>query len=324
MISVVLMTYNQEFSSVLLSIESVLRQEDCEFELVIADDGSKEDQTPAIKSYLSQRGFSSFSFVRSAQNRGIVSNLLAGIRAASSPIIKPLSPGDLLYRPDTLNSIEAFCNDTGAEIGFGKLTGYSSEGSRTRVFPYDAPTNAEVYNDMTVSCKSLAKGQLINTDWIPGCSLFYRRDLITRYLLKLKEEYGVIYSEDLTCPLITLDEVRIRYLDRPVLWYEVGTGISTAGGKASRTRLYRDHHAFFAKLLEQNPNSSLYRSAMRAFRLREYIALHTPFYGIAQSVARHRYTKDERNLAHVDQSAFTFFDSCRTASYQYSNEHRVH
>lgn len=322
MISVILMTYNQDISSILLSIESVLRQDGCEFEIVIADDGSIENQEAELKAYFCYRSFTSFTFIRSPQNKGIVSNLLSGVQAASYPLIKPLSPGDLLYRPDTLSSIQAFCDETGAEIGFGKLSGYSSEGARTRMFSYDAPTNPEAYNDLTIDCESLAMGQLIKTDWVPGCSLFYGRDFILRYLLKLKEEYGVIYSEDLTCPLITLDKVRIRFLDLPILWYEIGAGISTAGNKASRTRLYRDHRSFYTKLLEQNPNSPLCRSAMKHFRVREFIALRTPFYNIAQSIVRHRYTKGKGSLACSDQAALTFFDSCRAESARFGREYR--
>lgn len=316
MISVVLMTYNQTIDSIILSIESVLHQKGCEFELVIADDGSQENQKPAIESYLSRMGFKSFSFVRSPQNRGIVSNLLAGVQAASFSIIKPLSPGDLLYRSDTLTSIEAFCNETGVEIGFGRLMGYSEEGDRIRRFAYNAPTNPGIYNDLSVDCSILAKSQLLETDWIPGCSLFYRKDFISRYLMQLRDEFGVIYSEDLTCPLITMDDIRIRFLDQYILWYEIGTGISTTGSKASRKRMYRDHRSFFSGLVKQNSDSSLCKRAMNAFRLREFIALHTPLYGLGQNIVRHRYTKSEDKDTRFNEAAIAFFEMCRKSSYR--------
>ena len=320
MISVVLMTYNQKLSSVLLSIESVLRQKGCEFELVVADDGSREDHIPAIKSYLSQRGFSSFAFVKSSRNKGIVSNLLAGVQAASFPIIKPLSPGDLLYRPDTLSVIESFFNETGSDIGFGRLMGYSSENNRIRRFEYNAPTNPEIYSDPSAELPALAKSQLLDTDWIPGCSLFYRKDFISRYLIRLKDEFGVIYSEDLTCPLITMDDIRIRFLDQYILWYEIGTGISTAGSKASRKRMYRDHRSFFSGLVRQNPNNTLCKMALNAFKAREFIALHTPFYGLAQSIVRYRYAKTKGKSSHFDESAVAFFEECRNESFCFDRE----
>lgn len=310
MISVVLMTYNQSIKDILFSINSVILQIGCDLELIIADDCSRDNQETVISNYLEDRGFSRFKFLRADVNKGIVANLLSGVEASSGSIIKPLSPGDALFSNDALAKIENFCACNQVQIGFGRLMGYAREGSEIKRFPYEAPTNPNMYNDENIELKRLLNNQIVGTDWIPGCSLFYRREFILHYLRKLQGAFGVKYSEDLTVPLITIDGIRPRYFDEYILWYEVGTGISTKGNYSSIQRLYADHHRFFDRLVSLWPRDSMYIMARMLFKIREFIALHTPFYRFAQSVVRSRYSNAmacERSLSEIDVS---FFNKC--------------
>lgn len=310
MISVVLITYNQSLEDILFSASSVVRQTGCEFELVVSDDCSNTDPGELIQGYLSEVGFSRYTYIRQDENRGIVSNLLAGVKAASGDVIKLLSPADALYSSNTLASIEQFCSTGDFQVGFGKLVGYQKRDARYSFFPYEAPMGPEKYNDASIGCRELLRDQIVNTNWVPGCALFYRKTVIEKYLTLLYNDYGVRFGEDLSCPLMTKDGIRIAYFDQPVLWYEVGNGITTSGSKESRKRIYGDHRRFYTKLAADEADS-LFRNALRLFRIREFIALHTPVYGLAQSLVQHRYMSALSKASQELLGEADFFYSCR-------------
>ena len=310
MISVVLICYNQDLSDILFSISSVIRQTGCDYELIISDDHSEEDRRVSICSYLDKCGFTKYQYLRAAENRGIVMNLLSGVTAASGDIIKMLSPADALYASNTLATIEQFCKTHETLIGFGRLAGYQRNESGFSFFPYEAPLSPEKYNDPAIRCEELLKDQIINTNWVPGCALFYRKDFIQRYLTTLHRDYGIRFGEDLSCPLITKDGTRIAFLDEYVLWYEVGNGITTSGSKSSRTRIFGDHHRFYSKLANDE-ETKMYRNALRLFIIREFIALHTPVYGLAQRLVQLRYMKLRKAPDDRLRRASSFFYSCR-------------
>lgn len=310
MVSVVLMVYNQSIDDILPSIASVIQQKDCDVELVIADDGSEENLQPIIECILHDCGFSRCVYVRNQINKGIVDNLRSGIRAVSGEVVKPLSPGDLLYGPNTLKAIESFCRASDTPIGFGKLMGYRAGNFGFESFPYRAPTHPERYKDPSIGIEELLESQVVFTDWVPGCSLFYSRDFILMYLDRL-HDMGIKYSEDLTCPLITLDGARIRFLDECVLWYEIGSGVTTSGDNSATRRLYADHRRFYS-MLADDPGTPLFKRAHRLFSLREFIALKTPLYRYAQRVTQKRYIEAPGGpSSELCSTAKEFFSSCR-------------
>lgn len=310
MISVVLITYNQDLDSILFSVSSVIRQVECDCELVISDDHSAIDHRADVCQYLESKGFTKYQYLRAEKNQGIVMNLLNGVTAATGDIIKLLSPADALYAPNTLMHIEEFCLSNDVQIGFGRLAGYCKQAPGYSFFQYEAPINPEKYNDLKITCIELLKDQIINTNWVPGCALFYRKSFILKYLKELHFNYGIRFGEDLTCPLITKDGTRIAFLNDYVLWYEVGNGITTSGSIESRKRIYGDHCRFYSKLAKDN-HTSMFRNALRFFKLREFIALHTPFYVIAQRIVQQRYMKS-RNKSGIQRPIETeYFYRCQ-------------
>lgn len=313
MISVVLITYNQRLEDILFSISSVIHQTGCEYELIVADDHSETDQSEDILRFLARNGFSRYRYLRQDENLGIVRNLLDGVRASSGDVIKLLSPADALYSPHTLSNIEQFCLRKDFRIGFGKLAGYQHQTDGFSFFPYEAPVRPKRYNDPSIDCRTLLKDQIVGTNWVPGCALFYKRAFIEKYLTMLYYDYGIRYGEDLSCPLITKDRTRIDFFDEYVLWYEVGNGITTSGSKNSRKRIYGDHRRFYTKLASDEADP-LYTRALRLFKMREFIALHTPVYGFAQSLVQHRYMRARKAAGQAILGEMDFFYRCRQSA----------
>ncbi len=246
--------------------------------------------------------------VRASENIGTVANVARGISAASGHIIKPLSPGDALFGPSTLANIVQCCNEHDIQLGFGGIISYLSDGSFS---PYNAPRALDLYTSPKQDSGDVLRSHILKTDWIPGCSLFYGRDLMLPYLHELADRAHVRYCEDLACPLCAADGVRIGYLGGPVIWYEMGTGISTSGGSASVRRMYNDHHNFYHYLPERIVDQQVACRALRAFSLREFVALHTPFYRMAQKLKLNQYAGSNTFDMAPFEKELHFFNACR-------------
>lgn len=306
-ISVVVTTYNQTQEALAFTLNSILRQNCDNFEIVIADDCSTDDPSDFVRQHFDANGFSNYKIVRAEHNIGTVRNMLKGLTVASGRIIKPLSPGDGLYDQSTLANILSFCDENHVALGFGGIMSYLPDGSKQ---PYNAPQSVELYHLEDQNASEILINHVLNTDWIPGCCLFYARDLMIPYLDELANRARVRYCEDLACPLCAADGVRIGSLGKNVIWYEMGTGISTSGGNASVRRMYQDHRNFYEYLLDRLPDKTLARRARRAFSIREFIALHTPFYRMAQKLKLNQYTCGETKSIPSDNEALSFFSQC--------------
>lgn len=307
-ISVVVTTYNQDERALTLTLNSILQQICTSFEIIVADDCSKIDPSPFIHRFFDEKGFENYSIVRASENIGTVANVARGISAASGHIIKPLSPGDALFGPSTLANIVQCCNEHDIQLGFGGIISYLSDGSFS---PYNAPRALDLYTSPKQDSGDVLRSHILKTDWIPGCSLFYGRDLMLPYLHELADRAHVRYCEDLACPLSAADGVRIGYLGEPVIWYEMGTGISTSGGSASVRRMYNDHHNFYHYLPERIADQQVACRALRAFSLREFVALHTPFYRMAQKLKLNQYAGSNTFDMAPFEKELHFFNACR-------------
>ena len=307
-ISVVVTTYNQDERALTLTLNSILQQNCTSFEIIVADDCSRVDPSPFIQRFFGEKGFENYTIARASENIGTVANVAQGISAAKGRIVKPLSPGDALFGPSTLSDIVQCCDEQNVQLGFGGIISYLPDGSFS---PYNAPRALDLYTSPRQDSGDVLRSHILKTDWIPGCSLFYERDLMLPYLHELTDRAHVRYCEDLVCPLCAADGVRIGYLGEPVIWYEMGTGISTSGSSASVRRMYTDHHNFYHYLPERITDQQMARRALRAFSLREFVALHTPFYRMAQKLKLNQYAGPNTfDMTPFDEE-LRFFNACR-------------
>lgn len=308
-ISVVVTTYNQDERALTLTLNSILQQNCTSFEIIVADDCSRVDPSPFIQRFFGEKGFENYTIARASENIGTVANVAQGISAAKGRIVKPLSPGDALFGPSTLSDIVQCCDEQNVQLGFGGIISYLPDGSFS---PYNAPRALDLYTSPRQDSGDVLRSHILKTDWIPGCSLFYERDLMLPYLHELTDRAHVRYCEDLACPLCAADGVRIGYLGEPVIWYEMGTGISTSGSSASVRRMYTDHHNFYQYIQNRIKDNALARRALTAFKVREFIALQTPFYRLAQRQKQSEYSNSSLFNGDEHASEIDFFASIKT------------
>ena len=279
-ISVIVTVYNQDLRSILISLESVVRQRDVACEVVIADDHSEESYERELDAYFAMRAFSAYRYVRQPENLQTVGNLLAALDACEGRYVKELGSGDLLYDDHVLHDIVEHLDATGARVGFGAMRQYElTDGDAPRVCRFNAPHNARSYTGARGLGPQLFKRQVLRADWIPGPSQFYERELYRTLLGTLYRDYAVRFCEDFTAALVLLEE-DMAFFDRDLVWYEFGVGISTSASASSVARMYRDHSAFYRGLGRLRPGGSSHLPARFWYRVRRFIALKTPLYAM--------------------------------------------
>lgn len=262
-ISVVIVQYNPSWENVLLTMKSVLQQKNCSYEIVIADDGSKETLFEKTERYLKENHFTAYKLVDNKQNQGTVKNILSGLYAASGKYVRVIAPGDCLYCEDTLSHIVDFMKKNNAKEMFGKLAGYRYEDGKLDAFKYLAPSQTALYKDGANS-EVILKSLLEYGDNISGASYSWDREYYI-YLLK-KMEGKVIFLEDCVNPYTILEGNRIYFMDEYVTWYELGTGVTTGGNRKWVERIAKDWSAFFDQMQKDYPHK---KSIQRARRLHE-------------------------------------------------------
>lgn len=53
--SILILSYNSDYQKMLLTIDSVLKQKDVSFEIIVCDDASRENNFPQLDTYLSDK-----------------------------------------------------------------------------------------------------------------------------------------------------------------------------------------------------------------------------------------------------------------------------
>lgn len=261
--SVVVIQYNPIWEKLKRTLDSILLQKECEFEIIIADDGSKENLQEQLEAYFKEREFQDYRLVMNEANGGTVRNVISGIEASKGKYVRAIAPGDLLYSEHTLSQIVAFMEDTQAKEMFGKMAFYTLDGGDVEIAKKQVPFNISPYrkNDVT----RIKEHLLLLGDNISGASYTWEREY---YLECLKRVEGsVIYLEDCVSLCTVYDGYPICFMDEYVTWYEYGTGISTSKSNRWTEILAKDWIAFYDKMLEKYPGDRLIRKAKRYYKL---------------------------------------------------------
>ena len=261
--SVVVIQYNPIWEKLKRTLDSILGQKDCEFEIVIADDGSKENLREQLIDYFDQWKFKDYSLVLNESNAGTVKNIISGIEASEGKYVRAIAPGDLLYSEYTLSHIVAFMEQYQAKEVFGKMAFYTLNDGNVEIVKKQVPFDTTPYQSNDV--KRIKEHLLMLGDNISGASYTWEREY---YLECLKRVEGsVIYLEDCVSLCTIYDGYPIHFMDEYVTWYEHGTGISTSKSNRWAGILAKDWIAFYEKMLERYPRDRQLRKAKAYYTL---------------------------------------------------------
>lgn len=243
-VSIICCTYNSDINKLAITLNSLLNQDGCSFEVIIADDGSVDNHKDFICNYFKRFNFQDYKLCLNKDNKGTVKNIFKAIKLADGKYIKPISPGDCLYCETTLKNLIAFANQNAADIVFADAVYYTYNSTGINILQKRAPVFNNIYtNDNLYDFEKIVKYQIYYRDFILGASLLYETKLLYKYLDIIKNV--VIYTEDVVVQLFALNKHQIYYFNEFIIWYEADSGISTNPNKKFENKIKIDIYNFY-------------------------------------------------------------------------------
>ena len=265
LISVLVLTYHPQENALFSTLRSIVKQKDCNYEVIIADDGSPDFFEEKICAFLDAH-HCIYKILAHKENQGTVQNILDGVRHASGAYVKPISPGDYLYDDTTLRDTVIFMKQHRAKAAFGKMVFYACQ-PEFQVKNLTHPILPGIYEAENYRFKKASKQQLIYGDFICGASAVYETAAFQKALETISP--AVRYAEDSVFQLFALERTRIYALPRYIVWYEHGSGISTKKTDLTFTRIDWDFYHFYQLTAKLFPKNSYVQQACRLWELRK-------------------------------------------------------
>ena len=260
--SVILLLYNSTKESVRRTLASILCQEKVDWELILSDDGSSNNCLQEAEEYLLEKHYSNYKVKRHPQNVGTVQNIADAMELVEGKYVKCIGAGDLFFERFTLKTVYDYMEkDDDASMCFGKMQAYSEKDSRLKLSPISCPPDILAFKKKNI--KRIQQNIIKNNGFISGASMFYRSDKFKLYLESL---LGVVtYCEDLLQIILLLNNERIIYLDDGLIYYEMGTGISTNTNIGNSIRMKHDFEEFWNMIIKKYPENSLLKSGRNLY-----------------------------------------------------------
>mgnify|MGYP004523317027 CR=1 FL=1 len=304
--SIILLIYNSPLESILMTLKSIIMQKFEDFEIIIADDGSKKKYLTEIENYMVQNKFDKFCFAPSEKNVGTVKNILRALKLANGKYIKCIGAGDLLKNKDVLQYVYDEMSEKGAKWAFGEMSGYCIENGKVKNRNFFAPLEKYPYKRNQLS--TIRKKIIVCQEHISGAAMFFEKDYFVKYLKEI--ENCVIYTEDIVQVLIMIKDPNILYLKNKVVLYEVGSGISTA--QKGFTVVDKDIEQFDRYIEKTYHDELIEKRLYRERVLKEanrlykylYLLLEAPIRVVLEQYAKHTFFTPKEQLGYLNDESF--------------------
>ena len=228
-VSVILLTYEPKWEKLERTARSILRQTGIETEIVVGDDGSKNDLFPRLEALL-RSGGARYTLHKCPRNVGTLRNALEALYRAKGEYVYLISPGDLLFDSRTLADFYQFAKGQDAPLLFGRAVYYNADETGVTVYRGKnlMPSRPDLYTPG--GWKLARKVSFFLDSHILGAAFLRKREAAIRYMEQVKPCSR--YVEDATSTACALmDGQEVRFFDRNVVWYEYGTGLSAPDSK---------------------------------------------------------------------------------------------
>lgn len=226
LVSVIVLSYNPDYKKIIATVRSVLLQKGIKVQLIIADDGSKNNYYNAIKKVTETVSQVESIFVPSHANIGTCKNIYRALKYAKGKYIKLISPGDYLYNENTLKNWVCYMCASNLHTCFGETVFYNCESGHLNILKeIRRPQRAELYTVGAFRRKPAVLNYLFLTDAVVGAAFISEKKMLKQYLEMILSE--VKFAEDNIYRMMLALGEEINYFPHNVIFYEFGTGIST-------------------------------------------------------------------------------------------------
>lgn len=236
-LSVIVCAYNPSWKAMQFTLDSFLQQKNISYEIIIADDGSKDNLFQHIKKYFDQHNFLNYILIKNPVNKGTVCNLISGLNVANGEFVKTISPGDAIYGDNTLRKWIDFLKSENLSWAFSDAINYNLVNDEIIVVSDTChPMLTAPY--VTKDFDERRWYYLVFGDIALGAAILARRDLQIKYCEIIKDK--IIYAEDHIWRMMMFDGIVGGYFNNLSILYEYGTGVSTCGSEFWAQKLKED------------------------------------------------------------------------------------
>lgn len=265
-VSVVVCAYNSSDEAMMFTLESIITQKNIHVEVVIADDGSRNNLHNEIIDYFRLKQFENWIMVCNESNHGTVYNLYTGLAVSNGKYVKIISPGDAISGNTTLREWVDFNENNNYRWSFSDAIYYvGNPGDQKYVAVQAHPNNIDPYLKRK---KMLCRwNYTVLNDIALGATLFCERDLLIKYTKKIVNK--IIYAEDNIWRMMMFDGIVGGYFAHDSILYEYGTGISTSGSDIWSERLTKDWESANCLMKNNRKLDRFQRSIVKAWEINE-------------------------------------------------------
>lgn len=217
LVSVILPTYERP-ETLARAVRSVLAQTHRELELIVVDDGSRQDVEPVLRACADNR----IRFVRLAQNRGLASARNAGLDEAQGEYLAFQDDDDFWYPQKLERQLQFLATRPDVGLVYSDMHRVHRDGRRQY---FRSP--------------SIERGRLINpeTGYWQTYMLAMQPVLLRRKLLgSLRFDESLVFFEDLDLHLRLSMQLEYLYLPEPLVDYVDTGGLTADYGRQLRGR----------------------------------------------------------------------------------------
>ena len=224
LVTVCVLTYNPDWTKFRNTLKSIICQKGVDFDIVISDDGSKENCFDKAEEYLKANNFFAYRFVANQQNQGTVKNTVSALQNVESKYVKLISPGDFLYDENVLAEFVDFAEKNPAAAYFGNAVYYSVDSNDVVKIHADKYDPWDLAPWIENNYKKIRRNYFYRRNYILGASVFCQRKYLYDYLNLLKDI--IKYTEDMFLMYGIANGDNILYVDKNIVFYEYGSGLS--------------------------------------------------------------------------------------------------
>jgi len=258
--SIIVVTYNQKFEKLVLTLESILQQTFKDYEIIISDDASTYNFFDEIEEFFKKKKYERYQLISHKENQGTVRNLISALECAKGMYVKDFGPGDMFYDKYSLAKLYDYFINENCDICMGLYKAYYKNNENRVIYRrYLYPMDIDAY--IRVKLKRINKNLILYGDRIPGVCLACKTDFFLEYLRKIKD--CVVYLEDIFEVLSAIDGKITRVCNDYLYLYEVNAGISTSNNKQFEKLLNRDIDNFYSMISKQFPGNKLLQKRKR-------------------------------------------------------------
>ena len=236
-VTVLLASYNPRIEKLKTCLKSVMLQRDISTQIVITDDGSRDNQFDKIEAFFGKYGYTDYKLIANDENRGTVKNMISGLSYCTGDYIKPISPDDYLYGEYALRHMVSYADKQKADAVMCGSVYYCDDNGFKLLSSKALPQHPEVYK----KSRLIKRYYCLFEDRGLGVSFIIKSEKYREYMRMIEDK--VIYAEDTAYKIMAACDCRIDYLPENCILYEYGHGISTSGDCKWEERIMADYRA---------------------------------------------------------------------------------